>query len=187
MESPSPLRLICHWTRLIPWVPGLPSGIAKWSPDQDTWLLYDLRNDFSQATDVAAAHPEKVAKMNKLFLQQAKANKVFPIGGGLWSIVWSPQSAPHNPATELDYTQAVVGVPELAGPKIGARSNLVQIEAELGPSSKGVLYAVGGFSGGLALWVDEGKLHYEYNLFEIERTRFETNDTLPPRQGERRG
>ena len=167
------------WGPRIPWVPGLPPGMGKWTPDQDSWLLYDLRNDFSQSTDVAAAHPEKLAEMKELVLQQAKANQVFPIGGGLWSIVWSPQSAPSNPATAFDYTQDVVGVPEFAGPKVGARSSLVQVEAELAPDSKGVLYALGAFSGGLALWVDAGKLHYEYNLFEIERTRLQTESPLP--------
>ena len=167
------------WGPRIPWVPGVPPGIAKWNPDQDTWLLYDLKNDFSQSTDLAAARPSKVAEMKKLFDRQAKANLVYPVGGGLWSVVWSPQSAPHNPATEFDYTQDVVGVPEFAAPKIGARSNLVQVETELGPDSKGVLYALGAFSGGVALWVDKGKLYYEYNLFEIERTRLETNEALP--------
>ena len=167
------------WGPRIPWVPGLPPGIATWDPDKDPWLLYDLGKDYSQATDVAGSQPAKLAEMKALFDREAKANLVYPIGGGLWSIVYSPQSAPQNPATEFDYTQDVVGVPEFAGPKIGARSNLVQIEAELGPDAKGVLYALGGFSGGVALWVDEGKLNYEYNLFEIERTRIETTGPLP--------
>ncbi len=167
------------WGPRTPWVPGLPAGIDKWDPDQDTWQLYDLRNDFSQGKDVAAAHPAKLAEMKKLFDAQAKANFVYPVGGGLWSIVWSPQSAPQNPATEFDYTQDVVGVPEFAGPKVGARSNVVTVEAEIGPEAKGVLYALGAFSGGVALWVDQGRLHYEYNLFEIERTRVEPEAPLP--------
>ena len=29
------------------------------------------------------------------------------------------------------------------------------------------------------MWVENGKLTYEYNLFEIERTRLETSDPLP--------
>ncbi len=167
------------WGPRIPWVPGLPPSIATWSPDKDSWLLYDLKKDFSQATDVAASHPDKVAEMKQLFDREAHANHVYPVGGGLWSIVWSPQSAPQNPATEFHYTQDVVGVPEFAGPKLGARSNLVQIEADLQPGSAGVLYALGAFSGGLALWVEDGKLAYEYNLFEIERTRIEARDALP--------
>ena len=111
--------------------------------------------------------------------QQAKDNKVYPVGGGLWSIVWSPQSAPQNPATEFRYTQDVIGVPEFAAPKVGARSKVVDLDVEIGPDPKGVLYALGAFSGGLALWVDKGELHYEYNLFEIERTSLKGSEPLP--------
>jgi arylsulfatase len=167
------------WGPRIPWVPGLPAGIKDWTPDQDRWELYNLNEDFSQATDLAAKHPEKLAQLKQSFAKEAKANLVDPIGGGLWSIVWSPQSAPHNPATEFNYTQDVVGVPEFAGPKVGARSNLVTVDVDLNSDSSGVLYALGAFSGGVSLWVDQGKLSYEYNLFEIERTRLETKDKLP--------
>lgn len=167
------------WGPRIPWVPGLPAGITHWTPDQDAWLLYDLNTDFSQAVDLASTNPEKLAELKLLFATEAEANLVYPVGGGLWSIVWSPQSAPHNPATEFNYTQDVVGVPEFAGPKIGSRSNLVTVEVELKPNSSGVLYALGAFSGGVALWVDKGTLSYEYNLFEIERTRIETKGALP--------
>jgi arylsulfatase len=167
------------WGPRIPWVSGLPKGIGTWTPDNDKWELYNLNSDFSQAIDLADKEPQKLATMKALFDREAKANQVYPIGGGLWSIVWSPQSAPHNPATEFNYTQDVVGVPEFAGPKVGARSNLVVVDVDLKPDSSGVLYALGAFSGGLSLWVDKGKLSYEYNLFEIERTRLETMDALP--------
>ena len=39
----------------LPWVPGLPPGIRDWTPDQDTWELYNLDEDWSQAHDLAAA------------------------------------------------------------------------------------------------------------------------------------
>lgn len=167
------------WGPRIPWVPGLPKTIGTWNPDNDQWRLYNLNTDFSQGTDLAAQQPKKLAEMKKLFDKEAKPNQVYPVGGGLWSVVWSPQSAPHNPATEFFYTQDVTGVPEFAGPKIGARSNLVTIDTELKPDSSGVLYALGAFSGGIALWVDKGRLNYEYNLFEIERTRIQSKDALP--------
>ncbi len=167
------------WGPRIPWVPGLPPSIATWSPDKDTWLLYDLGSDFSQASDLAGRNAERLARMKELFDKEAKANLVYPVGGGLWSVVWSPQSAPQNAATEFEYTQDVVGIPEFAGPKVGARSNLVVIEAEHKSGSTGVLYALGAFSGGLSLWIDKGKLNFEYNLFEIERTRLESAAPLP--------
>jgi arylsulfatase len=167
------------WGPRTPWVPGLPAGIREWTPDKDKWLLYELNSDYSQATDLAEKNPRKLAELKQIFGQEAKANLVFPVGGGLWSIVWSPQSAPQNPATEFNYTQDVTGVPEFAGPKIGARSNLVSVDVDLKPDSAGVLYALGAFSGGVSLWVDQGKLYYEYNLFEIERTRLESKEALP--------
>ncbi len=167
------------WSPRIPWVPGLPPTIANWSPDNDTWALYNLNEDFSQASDLASKQPQKLAALKTLFDEEAKSNLVYPVGGGLWSIIWSPQSAPQNPATEFHYTQDVIGVPEFAGPKVGARSNVVAVEVDLKPDSSGVLYALGAFSGGLALWVDKGKLFYEYNLFEIERTRVESKVPLP--------
>jgi arylsulfatase len=163
----------------IPWVPGISKEIFTWSPDNDTWELYDLKSDFSQAKDVAKEQPQKVAELVQVFDQAAKANKVYPVGGGLWSAVFHPEDAPHNPATEFHYTQGITGVPEFTAPKLGARSNLVTIEAELKPDSAGVLYALGAFSGGLALWIENGKLSYEYNLFEIERTRIDSSGALP--------
>lgn len=162
-----------------PWVPGVDPAILKWTPDQDTWELHDLSKDFSQAKDVAKDHPQKVEELQKAFSADAEANKVYPVGGGLWSVVFHPEDAPRNPATEFHYTQEVFGVPEFTAPKVGARSNLVTIETELTADSQGVLYALGAFSGGLALWVDQGKLSYEYNLFEVERTLLESSAPLP--------
>ncbi len=48
------------------------------------WELYDIRKDFSQAHDLAAENPKKLAEMKEIFLQEAEANKAFPIGAGLW-------------------------------------------------------------------------------------------------------
>ena len=36
-----------------PWVPGMPPGIREWTPDKDTWELYNLDEDWSQANDLA--------------------------------------------------------------------------------------------------------------------------------------
>jgi len=162
-----------------PWMPGVDPAIFQWSPDNDTWELHDLTQDHSQAHNLADEHPKKVEALKEAFLVTAEENKVFPIGGGLWSAVFHPEDAPSNPATEFTYTQEVTGVPEFTAPKVGARSNTVTIEAELAEDSEGVLYALGAFSGGLALWIEQGSLTYEYNLFQIERTRISTTDPLP--------
>ena len=69
----------------IPWdTPGSVERVNNWDANKDVWELYDLRNDFSQADDLAAKNPKKLAEMKALFLEEAKANKAFPIGAGNW-------------------------------------------------------------------------------------------------------
>ena len=51
----------CTFGPRTPWVPGLPKGIGEWSPEKDTWELYNLDEDWSQADDLAAKMPEKLA------------------------------------------------------------------------------------------------------------------------------
>jgi len=60
-------------------------------------------------------------------------------------------------------------MPEFAAPGLGRESNYVTIDAELSDHASGVLYALGGASGGLTLYMDEGQLVYEYNMMIIER------------------
>ncbi|MBM4495994.1 hypothetical protein GS426_08680 [Rhodococcus hoagii] len=47
--------------------------------DQDTWELYDITRDFSQATDLASEYPERLAALQELFLEQARLHQVLPL------------------------------------------------------------------------------------------------------------
>ena len=71
-------------------------------------------------------------------------------------------------------------MPEFTAPGLGRQSNRVSIDAELGPEASGVIYALGGASGGLTLFMDKGHLVYEYNLMIIERYRARTEAELAP-------
>ena len=73
-----------------PWETGLPPGIREWTPDNDVWELYNLEKDWTQANDLAARMPEKLAQLKEIFLIEATKNKALPIGGGLWI----PRTAP---------------------------------------------------------------------------------------------
>jgi arylsulfatase len=50
-------------------------------------------------------------------------------------------------------------------------AHTVTIDADFGDASNGVLYAVGGAAGGLAVYMDKGELFYEYNMMIIENTQ----------------
>lgn len=162
----------------IPWVAGVDPTIKDWSPDNDAWELYNLNEDFSQSKNIAAENPEKLEEMIQGFDVAAKENKVYPVGGGLWSMVLHPEDAPHSNVTNFRYTQDVYGLPEAAAAQLGTRSNIVKLSFENTADLEGVLYAIGAYSGGMSVWLDDGKLTYEYNSFMVDRTRIET-DILP--------
>jgi arylsulfatase len=162
-----------------PWIPGLPPGIATWNPDNDPWELYNIDEDWSEANDLAAKMPEKLAYMKNLFLVEAAKNKDLPIGGGLWAIVLHPEDLPSTPYTEWTFSGPVIGMPEFTAPKIGKTDNTVTMDVDVPANASGVLYALGSFSGGLSCYVKDGVLCYEYNLFEIHRTQIKAKDKLP--------
>ncbi|MDG1984383.1 MAG: arylsulfatase [Planctomycetota bacterium] len=162
-----------------PWLPGLPAGIATWSPENDVWELYNIDEDWSQANDLASAMPEKVEAMKQMFLVESVRNNNLPIGGGLWSVVYHPEDAPATPYRDWTFRGTIDRMPEFAAPKLGKFDNDVRIEADIPENAEGVLYALGSFSGGMTVYMKDGKINYEYNLFEIERTRFTSDAKLP--------
>jgi arylsulfatase len=69
-------------------------------------------------------------------------------------------------------------MPEFTAPALCNKPNIVTIDAEIPQNPSGVLYALGGFSGGLSLYVKDGTLSYEYNLFELQRTHIRAKEKL---------
>jgi arylsulfatase len=162
-----------------PWLPGLPKGIHEWTPDADTWELYNLEEDWSQANDLAAKMPEKLAQMKDIFLVEATKNNALPIGGGLWVVALHPEMRIAPPYKEWNFSGETVRMPEFCAPALGNKPNIVTIDAEIPENANGVLYKLGANSGGLTCFVEDGILCYEYNLFIIERTKIRAKDKLP--------
>jgi arylsulfatase len=174
----------CTFGPFIPWdTPGSTARLKDWNANTDVWELYDLTRDFSQADDLAGKEPQRLAKMKKLFLAEAKANKALPIGGGLWTR-FHPEDVIATPYTSWRFDAATTRMPEFTAPGLGKRSNTVTIDLEVGENASGVLYALGGASGGLALYMDKGDLIYEYNMMIIERYTARSGEKLAP--GKRR-
>ncbi len=153
----------------VPWnTAASVARVAKWDAATDEWELYNLKEDFSQANDLAKANPKKLAELKKDFLALAEDNKDFPIGAGLW-LRTHPQDRIRTPYTSWTFTQNTRRMPEFTAPGVGTVSNRVVIDLETKQGANGVLYALGGSGGGLTLYLDKGHLVYLYNLFIIER------------------
>ncbi|HWI31741.1 MAG TPA: arylsulfatase [Microbacterium sp.] len=162
-----------------PWVPGLPPGIRDWTPDGDAWELYNLDEDWTQAHDLAADLPDKLAQMRELFAMEAAKNSVYPVGGGLYVPFLHPELRISTPYREWNFSGGIRRMPEFIAPALGNRANRVTIAATTEDAAEGVLYALGGSGGGLTCYVEDGQICYEYNLFIIQRTKFRTEKRLP--------
>lgn len=168
----------------LPWVPGLPKGFfdekgqVAWTPDKDKWELYNMNEDWSQANDLADKMPEKLAQMKDVFTMEFAKNKGYPIGGGLFIPVMRPDLRISTPYTEWTFSGNINRMPEFTAPALGNTENVVTIDAVIPANASGCLYKLGSFAGGLTCYVKDGILSYEYNLFEIQRTRIKAKEKL---------
>jgi arylsulfatase A-like enzyme len=163
-----------------PWVGGMPKGIKEWSPLTDKWELYHIDEDWSQANDLAAKEPAKLEEMKALFIEESKKYKNMPIGGGMWSTaMFHPEDAPAPTLTDWSFDHPITRMPESAAPKLGKNSSLVTMELDVPAKANGVLYALAGFSGGVTCYIKDGYLNYEFNLFEVQRTKLRSTSKLP--------
>lgn len=162
---------------LVPWLPGAP-GLASWDSAKDQWELYNLNTDFSEADNLAAREPQRLAQLQKTFDQQAVANKVYPLGAGIW-LRLHPEDRIKSPYRSWQFDATTTRMPEFTAPGLGRESNTVSIDADLNENASGVLYALGGSGGGLSLYLDQGQLVYEYNMMIIERYTARSKNKIP--------
>lgn len=144
-------------------------GWLAWSPKNDRWALYDLHKDYAQAEDVAAANPGKLAEVTKQFDEDAKANKVYPIGASFTALFHRREHEPGR--TVWHFGAETSRLPEVAAPNIRSRDSRVTVDADFPANARGVLFAMGGISGGLTLYAKDGHLAYEYNGMALARSK----------------
>jgi arylsulfatase len=160
-----------------PWARGS-VDISKWDPTDDVWELHHVESDWSQSQNLADREPERLEALKQLFLVESARNQVLPIGGGLWAFI-KPQYRPQTPFTEWTFTGSTERMPEFTAPRIGAIPNLVTIRADIPQNAEGVLYSLGGYTAGLACYVRDGVLNFEYSFFLMNRTHLTASAPLP--------
>ena len=140
--------------------------------DEDRWELY-APDDWSQAHDVADAHPDRLRELQRLFLIEAARYGVLPLDDRRVERFDAAQAG--RPVLIRGNTQVLYGgmgrLPEGVVINIKNRSHSVTAEVEVaegGPVS-GVIVAQGGAFGGWVLYVHDGRPAYCYNLFGLRR------------------
>jgi arylsulfatase A-like enzyme len=163
----------------LPWRQDVAPG--HW--EKDRWELYNIDEDFSEANDVAAENPKKLAELKKIFDQEAKRNNVYPFddrGSGRLSVPKPSPGGSDPNRTKFTYYAGVSRLAETAAPNTKNRSHRIRAVIDMpAKGGEGVIVAEGGKSAGFALYVQNGKLIYHYNYFERKRTNLVSNLTVP--------
>ncbi len=160
----------------LPWM-TLPQ--RKEDFENDAWELYNLKDDYAQAHDLAARYPDKVKELRALFDVEAKRNDVYPLGLGMPKPGGSGGPNLNAGRTDFTFYPDIDQIMALNGPMLlGPHSITADVTIPQG-GADGVIFAEGGRYGGVALFVKGGKLTYENNFFGKGRDVIAATGPLP--------
>jgi arylsulfatase len=164
---------------------------APWEPkprraldDDSAWELYDTRTDFSLVDDLAAEHPEKLAELQALFLQEAAKNQALPLDDRTTERMNAQLAGrPDLMAgrTSITLAEGMAGMSENVFLNIKNKSKTITAEIEVPESgAHGTVIAQGGRFGGWSLYVKDGVPAYDYNFLGLARTSVAGTRKLEP-------
>jgi len=160
----------------VPWDPNARSDDYS----KDTWELYNLNEDFSQSKDLAAQQPERLKALQELFQKEGERNQVFPLANGISTkAILGGKPTLYGSRKEITFYPGEPRLERNAFPAIlGAHRFTAQLTIPA-KGAEGVILANGGRLGGYSLYVKNGKLVYEQNIFGKHHSLVKASDTLP--------
>jgi arylsulfatase A-like enzyme len=160
-----------------PWVMAEPPPL-----DQDVWELYEP-GDWTQAHDVAAENPEKLAKLQTLFLIEAAKYDVLPLDDRRVER-FNPDLAGRPQLVRGTRQILFGGMGRLTENSVVVTKNksfALTAEVDVPDNgANGVIIAQGGAFGGMSVYATEGRPAFCYNLFGLERFKVYGDEPLAP-------
>ena len=169
-------------TERIPWVltPDAlrPYAPGVWDPDAGPVELYYLPDDFTQAKDLAAQHPEKVQALKDLFWVEAERYKVLPLLAFLSTFFGMLPPLPDQ--TKFEFRGDVQNVMPGMIPRIYNRSYAITADLVVPDGgAEGVIVAEADHLGGFSLYVKDGKLTHTYSMMGVFVFKQVAEEDLP--------
>jgi arylsulfatase A-like enzyme len=160
-------------------LPWITSGTVPF--DTDKWELFDLTQDFTQAKDLSAAQPEKLKELQDLFLVEAEKYNVFPLDDRFAERAdVNLRPGFFTGRKHIEFAGNMPSIPEGSAPSTKNVSHTIDADLMIPPQgAEGVIFSEGGLTSGFSLYVKDGKLTYDYNWFDLERTSITAATPLP--------
>ena len=146
----------------------MPWELNKVAPfETDKWELYNVAEDFSESTDLAEKHPEKLAELKAMFEEEAWKYNVYPLYDDMISRISKQQDRLFGDKKDFVYfAPGATRIAEKASAPVKNRSHIISTTLDLTGDEKGIIAAVGGMTGGFSMFIKDGKLHYDYNYLD---------------------
>ena len=135
--------------------------------DDDQWELYHLDEDFSETKDLAAEQPERLQAMIELWWQEAEMHGVLPLDDRPAAQTFRSARRPGLPTARdvFVYYPPVSHIVSDACPSAarGFRTEVELMHPDTG--GDGALVNRGTINSGFALYIQGGRLQFDYNCF----------------------
>ncbi len=146
------------------------------------WELFDLANDWAQANDVAAKHPEKLAELKKIFDQEAQKYQVYPLDNSFVDRAITPRPSITAGRTRFTWTEPLAGTPNGDAPSLLNTSYTFTADIEVPEQgADGMLITQGGRFGGYGFYLLKSRPVFCWNLVDLARIRWEGPELKPGR------
>lgn len=144
--------------------------------------LYDVRNDWTQSTDVAAANPDKVREMRDLMFAEFAKYQVLPLDASVATRMVTPRPSLSAGRSEFNYSGTpLAGIPRGTAPSLLNTSYTITADIDIPQGgSEGMIVTDGGRFGGFGLYLIKGKPVFLWNLLDLKRVRWEGKEALAP-------
>jgi arylsulfatase len=150
---------------------------------EDVWELYDGRQDFSLADDLAQKHPDRLKAMQELFMREAARYHVLPIDDRVLertnaALVGRPTVMEGRTSMTLHEGMTALGVDVFIDLRNTAYS--ITAEVEVAGEAQGTIVCQGGRFGGLSLHLKQGRPSFTYNYLGLGSTTIAASEPLAP-------
>jgi len=145
---------------------------------EDIWELFNVKEDFSMSTDVAAANPAKLEELKALFAKEAVKYHVFPLDDRSLERLDAAQAGRPDAMgdrTKLTLYEGMGGLQENAFINIKNTSSLFTANVDVPAKANGVIVAMGGHFGGYSLYMVNGVPMFTYNW--VGKTEYDVKAT----------
>ena len=144
--------------------------------------LYDIRHDWTQYSDVAAANSAKMEEMKDLMFAEFAKYQVLPLDASVATRMVTPRPSMSAGRKVFTYSgEPITGIPRGTAPSVLNTSYTITADIEVPQGGgDGMIVTDGGRFGGYGMYLLKGKPVFTWNLLDLKRVKWEGDSALSP-------